>query len=178
MQLEVDAALFGAVERQQALKLRTVAATLLDKRALRQHAHGLAAAADELGQGEAYSVIFIDLDHLKLVNDTYGHLVGDEYIRMAATVFKSALPDTAHTFRIGGDEFVAFLPHTTKEEADAFVEEMKRQCQLFWVRENHVSISFGTAVIESPQTGAYNAIANADRAMYTNKIASKNARTS
>lgn len=124
------------------------------------------------------AIISADCDSLKQVNDTYGHLVGDEYIRMAATVFKSALPDTAHTFRIGGDEFVAFLPHTTKEEADAFVEEMKRQCQLFWVRENHVSISFGTAVIESPQTGAYNAIANADRAMYTNKIASKNARTS
>ncbi len=122
------------------------------------------------------AIISADCDELKQVNDTYGHLVGDEYIRMAATVFKSAMPDTAHMFRVGGDEFVAFLPNTTKEEANELVKVMERQCNLFWVRERHVSISFGTSVVESAQSSAYDAIAGADRAMYASKNAAKAAR--
>ena len=119
------------------------------------------------------AVISADCDELKKVNDTYGHVVGDEYIRMAATAFRTALPDGVEAFRTGGDEFIAFLPNTTEDEAQEIVERMKRQSELFMMKEHDISISFGTAVIASARDSVLNAISHADRNMYISKAARK-----
>ncbi len=122
------------------------------------------------------AVISADCDELKLVNDTFGHLMGDEYIRMAAMIFKANVPEDADTFRTGGDEFIALLPRTTKEEADALVKNMVSQGDLFKLKDRTISISYGTAVIESADDKAVDIIAHADRAMYANKAARKHMR--
>ena len=121
-------------------------------------------------------IISADCDALKEVNDRFGHLVGDEYIRMAATVFMSALPDEALSFRTGGDEFVALLPRTTKSQAEQLVRFMQRQSEMFKLREHEISISFGTAVINGPNENPLDGIAHADRNMYENKAARKQTR--
>ena len=119
------------------------------------------------------AIISADCDELKHVNDTYGHLVGDEYIRMAATAFRSALPDDITAYRTGGDEFIAFLPHTTEEEAQEIVTRMQRQSELFKMQKRDISISFGTAVINDPEESVLAAVSHADRNMYISKAARK-----
>lgn len=121
-------------------------------------------------------VISADCDHLKAINDTQGHLAGDEYLRLSALVVDTCMPEGASAFRTGGDEFLVFLPGTTLEQTDEVVEKMRRQQLLFNITEGNISISFGTAVINGPEDTINDAIKLADRAMYADKAAKKNGR--
>ena len=123
------------------------------------------------------AVISADCDGLKVVNDTRGHLAGDEYLRLSALAVETCLPEGASAFRTGGDEFLAFLPNTTLEEAEAVIESMRRQQQLFNITEGSLSISFGAATIEGPEDSIIDAIDRADRAMYTDKASKKTRRS-
>ena len=122
------------------------------------------------------AVISADCDHLKVINDTQGHLAGDEYLRLSALVVDTCLPEGASAFRTGGDEFLVFLPGTTRKQAEEVVDKMRRQQLLFSISEGNISISFGTAVIESPEDDIIDAIKLADRAMYEDKASKKNGR--
>src|SRR6059058_667543 len=64
-----------------------------------------------------FSVVFLDLDHFKSVNDTHGHLVGSKLLAEVGYVIKSHLRLIDYAFRYGGDEFVILLPQTSKEAA-------------------------------------------------------------
>src|SRR4029077_6255306 len=64
-----------------------------------------------------FSVVFIDLDHFKSVNDTHGHLVGSKLLNEIGFMIKSHLRLIDYAFRYGGDEFVVLLPQTGKESA-------------------------------------------------------------
>jgi len=66
--------------------------------------------------GYQFSVIFIDLDHFKLVNDTHGHLVGSRLLAEVGYLIKAQLRLIDFAFRYGGDEFVVLLPQTTKDQ--------------------------------------------------------------
>lgn len=114
-------------------------------------------------------IVSADCDDLKGVNDTFGHLVGDEYIRLSAQAMVSALPEGAHAFRTGGDEFIAFLPGMTLEQTKEVVAEMQRQEGLLTLSECPISVSYGTAVIEGPEDKVLDDIASADRIMYAQK---------
>ena len=67
--------------------------------------------------GYEFSVLFIDLDHFKKVNDTYGHLSGSKLLTEVGFKLKSQLRLIDYAFRYGGDEFVILLPQTSKESA-------------------------------------------------------------
>lgn len=121
-------------------------------------------------------VISADCDELKKVNDTYGHLMGDDYIRTSALMIKSALPEEARVFRTGGDEFVAFWPGATLEEADECVRGLQGNASQVRLGEGHISISFGMALIEGPDSDMDHTLSAADRIMYDNKAAAKRAR--
>ena len=88
---------------------------------------------------------------------------------MSALVLKTTLPEEAFAFRTGGDEFIAFVPSTTKEKADEIVRAMIAKADLFKFEEGGVSISFGTSVVECADDNPLDAIAHADRAMYVAK---------
>src|SRR3989454_390444 len=75
--------------------------------------------------GYEFSVIFIDLDYFKQVNDTYGHLVGSRLLGMIGDVIKSHLRMIDYAFRYGGDEFVVLLPQTSKWNTLAVVKRIK-----------------------------------------------------
>lgn len=114
-------------------------------------------------------IISADCDDLKSVNDTFGHLVGDEYIRLSAQAVTSALPENGRAFRTGGDEFIAFLPGMTLEQTKEVVAEMERQEELLALDECPISVSFGASVIEGPEDKVLDDIAFADRIMYAQK---------
>jgi two-component system cell cycle response regulator len=77
--------------------------------------------------GGVFSLIILDIDTLKPVNDTYGHLVGDEYIRQVGSIIQKAVRSTDRAFRHGGDEFSILLPETTADDATRVAERVRQQ---------------------------------------------------
>lgn len=71
------------------------------------------------------SLIFIDLDHFKNVNDTQGHLAGDEVLKKVAGLLKSVLRETDILTRYGGDEFAVLLPNTDENGAKIIAEKLR-----------------------------------------------------
>ncbi|MEW6404058.1 MAG: diguanylate cyclase [Chloroflexota bacterium] len=69
-------------------------------------------------QGYALSILFLDLDKFKQINDTYGHLVGDEALKLTARLIRSNVRQYDHACRWAGDEFIALLPGMTADQAE------------------------------------------------------------
>ncbi len=114
------------------------------------------------------SIISADCNALKFINDTYGHLVGDEYIRLSAVLFRMVLPENAVMFRMGGDEFLLFVPETSLEKAGYYITELKHQAKLFHIKEQQISISYGACQLENPYH-IRQCIEMADTLMYEDK---------
>lgn len=72
------------------------------------------------------ALVLLDLDRFKLVNDSYGHALGDELLRLAATRVGADLPERAAAGRLGGDEFVVLLPDATRAAAEAAASRLVR----------------------------------------------------
>ena len=69
----------------------------------------------EMNEGKAYNLLYIDLDNFKEVNDQYGHHIGDELLKKVAALFKKLVPNNSVSVRIGGDEFVILIPVVSNE---------------------------------------------------------------
>lgn len=67
-------------------------------------------------QGDLVSVMICDIDGLKIINDTMGHIVGDKLIQKAAEILKQACPANAQLFRMGGDEYLVLIPEVLSEQ--------------------------------------------------------------
>lgn len=74
--------------------------------------------------GRDFALIMCDLDHFKLVNDTYGHAVGDIVLKDFSNVLESSLRKSDYIFRFGGEEFIVILPMTNKEEAVTLAQKI------------------------------------------------------
>jgi diguanylate cyclase (GGDEF)-like protein len=126
-----------------------------------------------------FSVIFIDLDHFKQVNDTYGHLVGSKLLWMIGDLIKGHLRLIDYAFRYGGDEFVVLLPQTSKENALMVVRRVKDllNSTVFFTEEAlniKVTASFGLASFPSDARTRKEILRMADEAMYLVKNTTRN----
>lgn len=120
------------------------------------------------------SLIFMDIDHFKQVNDTYGHDVGDMVLRATVDLIKENL-QSAHVFgRWGGDEFLYALPDTDLDEAQAFAEKLRVQVEAnCYVVVRHVTMSFGvTSITEADDMDSF--VKRADEALYMAKESDRN----
>lgn len=128
--------------------------------------------------GSELSVLMIDLDGFKAVNDTYGHIAGDEVLKRAAQLLKENVRAADFVARYGGDEFSIILPETSKREAYAVAEKLRRafEAEQFQVGGETVrlSISVGIAGLYTRHRSYYDLIEEADRAMYESKQSGKN----
>jgi diguanylate cyclase (GGDEF)-like protein len=132
-----------------------------------------AAEIERLQQSRRFpiSILMIDMDGLKIINDRLGHSAGDDLLRQAAKVFKSTFRPEDMVARIGGDEFVVVLPNTDAEAALQVVQRLKNNLvkyNLDYPAELALNLSIGTA------SGYQNSrlsdvIEQADRAMYNDK---------
>ena len=126
-----------------------------------------------------FSVIFIDLDHFKQVNDTHGHLVGSKLLWMIGDLIKGHLRLIDYAFRYGGDEFVVLLPQTSKENALMVVRRIKDllNSTTFFTEEGLnivVTASFGLASFPSDARTRKEILRMADEAMYLVKNTTRN----
>lgn len=121
--------------------------------------------------GEPLSLVLLDLDRFKQINDRYGHEMGDKVLVHTAQVLQRNLRQSAHLGRWGGEEFVLLLPNTPLEEAQQLCERLQQL-----LAENPldnlrpVSASFGIAMATSDDTPD-RLISRADTAMYLSKQA-------
>jgi diguanylate cyclase (GGDEF)-like protein len=118
-----------------------------------------------------FSLLFIDLDHFKQVNDTYGHLIGSKLLRELATFLRGSLRLIDYAFRYGGDEFVILLPQTDKESASIVARRLREQLNAtVFIRDEglnlRVTASIGLATFPGDATTKADIIRIADEAMY------------
>jgi diguanylate cyclase (GGDEF)-like protein len=118
-----------------------------------------------------FSLIFIDLDHFKMVNDTYGHLMGSKLLSEIGSAIKEKCRLIDLAFRYGGDEFVVLLPQTSKENALGVARRLHKLIrEAVWLHEPglnvHVTASVGVASYPSDSRTKAELLHLADEAMY------------
>ena len=129
---------------------------------------------------EPISSIMVDIDHFKLVNDQYGHSVGDEVIRMVADILNNCcLTEEAIVGRYGGEEFCVVLPGLKTDEAIEVAEKLRLEIQKtsmgFCAKNVSVTASFGVSTISKSTSTCSQLLDNADKALYVAKEGGRNA---
>jgi diguanylate cyclase (GGDEF)-like protein/PAS domain S-box-containing protein len=144
--------------------------------------HFLYIAATEVPRSQRYdhplTVLMIDLDLFKQVNDTYGHGGGDEVLRRFVAIVRDSLRGPDVLGRIGGEEFALMLPETNIAGAITLAERMRSDLQnaaIPWdKRIIKVTASFGIAMLHKDDKDIHDMLARADRALYNAKAAGRN----
>jgi len=156
------------------LALRDSMTSLLNHNTSIDHLDVMRTAAQRYGH--SLSVVMLDIDRFKLINDEYGHPVGDKVILAIADVLKHSLRESDSCGRYGGEEFIMLLPETPAEHAFELAESIRRKImdiRIPGVDELEVSASFGVSVFDQakPQVDL---IGDADKALYQAKENGRN----
>jgi diguanylate cyclase (GGDEF)-like protein/PAS domain S-box-containing protein len=124
------------------------------------------------------ALLFIDLDHFKLINDTSGHQAGDTLLRMIAEKMQKLVRVTDLLARLGGDEFALVLPETNQQEAIKVAQKIMANVGSIEIPVNihvhHVSTSIGIVMFPLHGSTMHDLMANADLAMYQAKDRGRN----
>lgn len=127
-----------------------------------------------LSHQQPCSLVLIDIDRFKEINDRFGHPAGDETLRSVAKLLRSALRSRDVLFRYGGDEFAAILPDTTVEGAVVIGERLRRTVQrASWPRRT-VTLSVGIAGTDPNVTSPMDVLGAADQALLDAKANGRN----
>lgn len=121
------------------------------------------------------SIIFCDLNGLKLTNDIFGHSVGDELIKKASKVLKKVCRDDDTLARLGGDEFIILLPHTEKAAAESIIRRVKTEFSKQKMVAIKCSISMGYDTKTTASDSIEVTMENAENNMYREKTNNRKA---
>ena len=126
-----------------------------------------------------FAVLMIDLDHFKMVNDTYGHLTGDTVLAEFAVLLRNTLRRSDVAARYGGEEFLALLPGTEESGARELAQRIRLNCEKteFTTPEGKrlkVTVSIGAAIFEDTDESLEGLIHRADTALYQAKNQGRN----
>jgi diguanylate cyclase (GGDEF)-like protein len=129
--------------------------------------------------GSLFSLIFMDLDNFKDVNDKFGHLIGSRLLIETSLILKKNLRTIDVITRYGGDEFVMILPQTSNDGCFQVAERLRKTIEknVFLKHEGHtirLTASFGVASFPDIAKNREELIHMADKAMYRGKFSSKN----
>jgi diguanylate cyclase (GGDEF)-like protein len=136
---------------------------------------------EELGANsnadQPLSLLLVDLDKFKQVNDLYGHEAGDEVLKAVASVVRTLAANKGRPYRYGGDEIVMLLPNHTNEEAISLAERIRQRVEKleYKLYPEAVTLSIGAASYPTSTPDPMHLFADADRAMYTAKDLGGNA---
>lgn len=148
------------------------------------HAYFMQQLANELARANRYdrplTVIMSDLDLLRNINNTYGHLAGDEVLKGVAKIIQSTVREYDVVARFGGEEFVILMPETTVQTGYERAEEIRKAIEQAEfpiptsVTPIQVTISLGVAGREKGSRDCEEIIHNADMALYHSKLKGRN----
>jgi len=128
--------------------------------------------------GNATSLVMLDIDHFKRVNDTYGHPAGDKVIEEVARLIHEHARETDVAGRYGGEEFGVVLSDTDRDGGRVFAERLRKAVEGLEVLHNGQSIRFtislGVADLSQPSINHADLIARADHALFASKNAGRN----
>ena len=126
--------------------------------------------------GRPFTLVYLDVDDFKKVNDRLGHNAGDNLLKKTAEALKGSLRNTDVVARLGGDEFAVLMPETSDDASRTVLGRM-REMLLADVRKkdgSSVTFSIGALTFKKPPDSLEEAIKNADRLMYDVKSGGKN----
>ncbi len=128
--------------------------------------------------GHNTCLVMFDIDHFKAVNDTYGHLAGDEVIKHTAEVTKNSLRQSDRPGRYGGEEFGIILPETDETGARTICERIRQSIEQSTVSTTagdiQYTVSIGIAPLTSQPENYMQWLQQADEALYTGKESGRN----
>ena len=145
--------------------------------------HFMMLAEQELSRTARYggelSVLMLDIDHFKCINDTYGHQKGDLVIQLLGTVCRATLRDIDVVGRVGGEEFAIALPQTAGPQACEVAERLRQEIEAASVPLEHgmplrFTVSIGVATLPTKQTNLDTLLGLADKALYDAKNSGRN----
>jgi diguanylate cyclase (GGDEF)-like protein len=122
---------------------------------------------------QSFSVILLDIDHFKRVNDLHGHNAGDIVLQELTRVFKKSIGNHGSLGRWGGEEFLILLPHASLEEAQVHAETLRVILAKHKFSVGQVTASFGVASLLPSET-TNDLMRRVDEAMYSAKLAGRN----
>lgn len=120
-------------------------------------------------EGFPVSVIVGDSDNLKLVNDSYGHRMGDELIKQTIENFTKAISEEHEIVRLGGDEYLIIIPDCDEDKCKSYIKAIEDVERTSFVENIQVSTSLGYYVINTNKESLMEAIDKADKMMYQTK---------
>ena len=139
--------------------------------------------AREVARAQRYdlplSVLVLDLDHFKRINDTYGHLIGDTVLTTVSTLLRETIRGTDIPGRLGGEEFCIVLPATLPHHASLLAERLRQRVasEVFQLAADlafSVTCSIGVALWTAGTRDGIAVLAHADSALYQAKDAGRN----
>ena len=140
----------------------------------------LEAAREAVNENEALSLLLCDIDHFKRFNDTYGHQIGDQVLRLVARTLSDSVKGRDTPARFGGEEFAIILPHTNLDQAATVADQirkgiMRRRFVGKDTRDDYggVTLSFGVAQYRGNEDLA-DLVGRADAALYHAKHEGRN----
>jgi diguanylate cyclase (GGDEF)-like protein len=131
-----------------------------------------------VNESREFALIMLDLDHFKSVNDTYGHAIGDEVLKIAVGRTRSVLKNNTLVARCGGEEFVVMIVYTERKNVEKLAWRMQKNLTSspFQIGELEIGVtaSFGIAMKTRQSTTLTQIMDNADKALYQAKVAGRN----
>ena len=129
-------------------------------------------------QSDAGALLLIDADHFKRINDTFGHLTGDEALVMISRTIQGSIRELDFVGRVGGEEFCVFLPCTSREEAAITAERIRAAVELIdfrpdGSRRHRLTVSIGVAMAQAGQSRTQ-LMRQVDRCLYEAKEQGRN----
>ncbi len=131
-------------------------------------------------QGSPFSLMILDIDHFKTVNDTWGHDAGDEVLKEFSVRIRRAIRGLDMACRAGGEEFVVLMPETEPYVAEVVAERIRQRVERIpfpihgGKRSIAVTVSIGVAGFRGGQTTAESMLKRADEALYRAKREGRN----
>jgi diguanylate cyclase (GGDEF)-like protein len=128
--------------------------------------------------GDTYSLLMLDVDHFKSINDTYGHNIGDLVLKMLADDCVANLRSNDVVARWGGEEFCLILPHTDRDTAVSIAEKLRtaiaRSALKVRGAEVSVTVSIGISAVQASDEIHAAVLERADNALYDAKESGRN----
>jgi len=130
--------------------------------------------AQEARADRRTSVILLDIDHFKLVNDTHGHDVGDVVLRSAAQLFVLGVRASDEVCRWGGEEFIVLCPGAPETEAAQVAERLRERLEASVIPDLGRAVTISAGVAELAPGAAAHTLRRADQALYAAKRQGRN----